>query len=1055
MDPEARELALEQKVAQLEERLGRLEQAAAAASQHAASATDTGASQTTASATNPATASAASAPNTATAGAASTGNPRTAWATHGTPSGSPATPTDALLAHAPTPAPASGEPEWLRATRDRGAPAPSTHEQAIDAGRRPAAATPAVAGRAPVPPPSSFSLADLEARLTGRALAWVGGLALVLGAIFFLSLAFSRGWIGNEARVIIGIFAGALALGIGAVFMDRGNRLLGHVLTPVGLAIISISLVGATRLYGLIPVELGLLLTLASSSAAAAIAIRASSPVVAAFGLIAVLAAPPLMGAPPDVSTLAFVAVVLIGTTGVALWRSWPWLPTVAFLLAAPQVAIWIGGDPDPRLGVAGIGLFWFINLIAAAGEEVRRHRDDLSASSATLMLANAAFLLWAGFTLLDGDLVTYRGPFLVLISIAHLAVGLAFVRRDGDADLFGLLTIGTGLAALALAAPIQFGAPAIPIAWTAEAAALAWIAARRGHPYSALVAGVLFILAGGYLVESFGRIGLEGTTLASGQAGSLAFFVAGAAAGLWFLRDRGLRSLAAAYAIVVVGLCAYLAIEGLPLPITLTALLVVASALPSIFGLLPDDPIPWRTDGLIPADLRSITWRPAAALTLNIAILFAGIVSSMAMIRVYGLSLDTVPGGVPFLDPSGGALAIYLLGLAIVAALQGERHREVIAATGVLVTAWAFGAVLDGVTLVVGWSALFVAAFAVWCGLRTIAKEPRRVVDRTLGIDWSTDMVLPAAALIVAGLAALHLVFIELPFWRGNHGALPAVPFTDAGATGALTLAAAALVVGALVNGRWNLRASIIVAGAIVTYLAPFEVASWAVVVAWAGLAVHWALLAMWDTGGRRLYLVAALVLDSYAFLLVIDAVAPTDRLVVGRAFVDGAVALQSLAALAAVTVGWVAVARFGRPDRWARWIAALAGVTFVYLASVLVVDVMAMQTGGSVSIDELRLRGQVALSVLWAVLGVIAFVFGLRRRFPELRQAGLALLGLATVKVFLFDLAALDVAYRVISLIALGVLLLAAAGLWQRNQPRRDPPAAAPDATREDAPA
>ena len=35
------------------------------------------------------------------------------------------------------------------------------------------------------------SLADLEARLTGRALAWVGGLALVLGAIFFLSLAFT------------------------------------------------------------------------------------------------------------------------------------------------------------------------------------------------------------------------------------------------------------------------------------------------------------------------------------------------------------------------------------------------------------------------------------------------------------------------------------------------------------------------------------------------------------------------------------------------------------------------------------------------------------------------------------------------------------------------------------------------------------------------------------------------------------------------------------------------------------------------------------------------
>jgi uncharacterized membrane protein len=72
--------------------------------------------------------------------------------------------------------------------------------------------------------------------------------------------------------------------------------------------------------------------------------------------------------------------------------------------------------------------------------------------------------------------------------------------------------------------------------------------------------------------------------------------------------------------------------------------------------------------------------------------------------------------------------------------------------------------------------------------------------------------------------------------------------------------------------------------------------------------------------------------------------------------------------------------------------------------------------------------------------VLGLLAFVAGLQRRLPELRHAGLVLLGLATLKVFLVDLAALDVAYRVVSLIALGLLLLASAGLWQRLQPRPD---------------
>ena len=1026
MDGDARELALEKKVAELEERLGRLEQAAAA-----------------------------SATNQAAAAASPTNQPApvSQWAAHFKPPRTPVpptpaiTPTDELLPLAPAPAPAAPEPDWLRDTRERAAQALSTYERATEAGRSAAQAAPAQ-GAAAAPaaaqaPRFSFSLADLEARLTGRALAWVGGLALVLGAIFFLSLAFSRGWIGNEARVIIGLAAGALSLGIGAMFMERGNRLLGHVLTPVGLAVISISLVGATRLYDIIPVELGLLLALASSIAAAVIAIRANSPIVAAFGLIAVLAAPPLLGAPPDFATLAFVATVLIGTTGVALWRSWPWLPTIAFLLAAPQVAIWIAGDPDPRLGVAGIGLFWLINLIAAAGEEVRRHRDDLSASSATLMLANAAFLLWAGFTLLDGDLVTYRAPFLVLISIAHLAVGLAFVRRDGDADLFGLLTIGTGLAALAMAAPVQWGAPAIPIAWTAEAAALAWVAARRGHPYSAAVAGVLFVLAGGYLIDSFGQSFVEDTQrMTNGQVGSLAFFIGGTAVGLWFLRDRGMRALTAAYAVAVIGLCAYMGIGGVALSIALTAVVIVAATLPRIFELLPETPISWRTDGLIPARFRSIAWRPVAERTLTLALVFVGMLSTAAVIRVYDFGFETAPGAIPFLDAAGGALVIYLAGLAIVAALHGERHREPIAGIGLLVTAWAFVAALDDVALVVGWSILFVVGIALWRGLRTVATEPRRVFARNVGINWSTDMVLPAAALVVAGFATLHLLVIELRFWHLGDP-LPAVPFIDAGTTGALILAAAALVAGSIVNGRWNLRASFIVAGAFVAYLVLFEVASWAVVVVWAGLAIHWALLARRDAVGRRLFLVAALALNAYAALLILAEVAPTSRLVVGDAFVDGAVALQSLAALAAVTITWVAIARFGRPDRWARWIAGLAGVSFVYLASVLVVDVVAMQAGGSVSNEELRLSGQVALSVLWAILGVIAFVGGLQRGFPELRHAGLALLGLATLKVFLFDLSALDVAYRVISLIALGLLLLASAGLWQRSQPRRDPPA------------
>ena len=277
-----------------------------------------------------------------------------------------------------------------------------------------------------------------------------------------------------------------------------------------------------------------------------------------------------------------------------------------------------------------------------------------------------------------------------------------------------------------------------------------------------------------------------------------------------------------------------------------------------------------------------------------------------------------------------------------------------------------------------------------------------------------------------------------ELPFADFGEVVPPEIPFTDSGAVAAMILVAAVVASGAVLGGALARRVSALVAGAIVAYAIPFEVYAWAVAVLWAGLGELALVAARVDRAGRSAFLVAAAVLVGGAALVAIAIVAPPSRLVVGSSVVDPVVALQSAAALGAVALGLLALARFGKSEPWARWVWIASGVSVVYLLSVAVVDAIGTQVGGQVQTEELRTQGQVALSVLWAVLGAVAFVAGLRFRIDDLRRGGLALLGLATVKVFLFDLAALDVAYRVISLIALGLLLLASAWLWQRFQPR-----------------
>ncbi len=105
-----------------------------------------------------------------------------------------------------------------------------------------------------------------------------------------------------------------------------------------------------------------------------------------------------------------------------------------------------------------------------------------------------------------------------------------------------------------------------------------------------------------------------------------------------------------------------------------------------------------------------------------------------------------------------------------------------------------------------------------------------------------------------------------------------------------------------------------------------------------------------------------------------------------------------------------------------------AAAVVAVLYLGSALIVTVAPSGETGGTQI------GQMLLSIFWALCGFASLTAGLIRRDTWILRGGLCLLVLATGKVFIYDLASLEQMARVISLIGLGVLLLAATFLYQR---------------------
>ncbi len=79
--------------------------------------------------------------------------------------------------------------------------------------------------------------------------------------------------------------------------------------------------------------------------------------------------------------------------------------------------------------------------------------------------------------------------------------------------------------------------------------------------------------------------------------------------------------------------------------------------------------------------------------------------------------------------------------------------------------------------------------------------------------------------------------------------------------------------------------------------------------------------------------------------------------------------------------------------------------------------------------------LARNLSLSILWAIYATGLILLGVQQKSPLLRWQALLLFGLVVVKVFFLDLASLDRAYRILSFLVLGSLLLGVSFLYTRR--------------------
>ncbi|MBL7251889.1 DUF2339 domain-containing protein [Alloalcanivorax marinus] len=132
-----------------------------------------------------------------------------------------------------------------------------------------------------------------------------------------------------------------------------------------------------------------------------------------------------------------------------------------------------------------------------------------------------------------------------------------------------------------------------------------------------------------------------------------------------------------------------------------------------------------------------------------------------------------------------------------------------------------------------------------------------------------------------------------------------------------------------------------------------------------------------------------------------------------------DISVALALLAGL-----GWW---RAAWPGRWSVGVTVAVGLAFVWLSAALV---RALHYGVGTPLEaDGMLRSvtvQMALSLFWALLGLAAMISATRRGWRPVWMAGMALLGVVVVKLFLVDLAGTETLARTVSFLGVGLVLL-----------------------------
>jgi len=354
-----------------------------------------------------------------------------------------------------TPAPAAPEPRPVPTA----APAPMSAPKPV----APPLAAPAVAPPplvvAPIPAPKPSPAAPpalptqppspkkpREPALAGfnweqflgvKLFAWAAGLALFLGVVFFLKWSFDRGLITPPIRVAMGLVTG-IGLLIGGLRIPRPRYdVLVQALTGAGVLILYADIFAACSFYHFIPNGVAFLFMVLVTVVAFLLAVRLNAPAVAILGLLGGFLTPPLLSTGEDhpFGLFGYIALLDVGLLAVALRKRWNYLTLLAAIATVVMQFGWVDKFFEVAKMPVAMGIFLSFAALYSIALAVahRREQVDQFLAAASIVLPVSAFVFAFHLQVRPySDILSQPAlPFALLFGADAALLVVAALRRE------------------------------------------------------------------------------------------------------------------------------------------------------------------------------------------------------------------------------------------------------------------------------------------------------------------------------------------------------------------------------------------------------------------------------------------------------------------------------------------------------------------------------------------------------------------------------------------------------------------------------------------------